>query len=208
MFRILCSIFGVLSLSLAPSFGDDSTKSDKKDPNKASPLQMRLIAKKETYTLDLGGKSGKEFREFLEKLSPLKEEFPPAPTVDLVLEITNTSDKDVTIWIGGEETNLTFELKGEGAVNKVVTYRTTADIKISTSVTLAPNKSYTLPIQSLDFPHPRPTRRWYWTEPGEYTLIATYQLGDSKTEGEEGKANSVKGPKLVSEPIKLKVQAK
>src|SRR5262249_4544421 len=118
------------------------------------------------------------------------------PRVDLVLEITNTTDKDVTIWVGGDETALTFELKGPGAVNKVITLATTADIKISRAVVIPAGKTYTRPVTGFDYPWPRPQSRWYWTSPGDYTLSATWQLGGP---------NGAAGPLLVAAPVKLKV---
>jgi hypothetical protein len=43
------------------------------------------------------------------------------------------------------------------------------------------------------------SRNLYWTEPGEYTLSATYQLSDDQG----GKTKLIK-----SEPVKLKVEEK
>jgi hypothetical protein len=118
--------------------------------------------------------------------------------VYLDLEIANTSDKDVTIWIGGDATSLSFDLKGPGAVCKLLTLTTTADFRYARPVVIRAGETYTRPVTSLNFPHPRPSSLWYWTEPGEYTLSATWVLGASK---------DTAGPVLVAAPIKLTVTA-
>jgi hypothetical protein len=173
------------------------------------PLQMRLIAKQDTYVLDLGGKSPDEFRKILGAINPLRpsNNVPPGPKVDLVLEITNPSDQDVTIWIGGEETALTFNLEGPGAVSQLITLMTTADLKFSHPVVIRAGRTYTQPITSLDFPSPRPNSRWYWLRRGDYRLSATWRLGGLAVPNAQGGSKQTAGTVLVTAPIKLKVIA-
>jgi hypothetical protein len=59
------------------------------------PLEARLIAKKDTYVLDLGGKTPEEFRKLL------KDSSAPAPAVVLELEFRNSGDKNLTFLVGG-----------------------------------------------------------------------------------------------------------
>jgi hypothetical protein len=159
---------------------------------------MRLIAQQEKYVLDTGGKSAEDFRKQIDAIVPDKGEPPTGPKVNLVLEISNPSDQDAMIWVGGDDTRLTVELKGPGAVSKVVTMRATADIKTSKAVTIPAGKTYSQPIADLGYPRPRRTSQWYWTSPGEYTLSATWKLG-AAAKGES------KGPTLSADPIKLQV---
>ncbi len=187
--------------ALAAPVVRSAAQQGKPQPDPTHGLKMRLIARQSTYALDLGGKSEAEFRKLLDAIDPFKNTgvVPPGPRVDLVLEIANTSDKDVTIWIGGDDTALRFDLKGPGAVSKLLTFATTADLKYSRPVVIPAGKTYTQPVTNLGFPHPRANSMWYWTRPGEYTLSATWQLGGSKTTGG--------GPVLIAAPIKLTVTA-
>jgi hypothetical protein len=75
----------------------------------------------------------------------------------------------------------------------------TLDFRGSQEVTLGPGKSYDIPLTHLRDGHRGVSRNLYWTEPGEYTLTATYQLADK-----EGN----KGPLLKSKPVKVKVEEK
>jgi hypothetical protein len=183
---------------------DEQTK-----PAKVSPLKMRLIAGKGPYTLDLGGKTPKEFRKLLEEFDPFGRPGKQLPRQDvyIVIEITNTGEKPVTIRIGGDDSHLEFDLKGPGAVS-VYQRLTTADWKVSHPVTIAPGQSYRHEIKLLAS-EPRSQHIWYMTEPGEYTLSARWSLGEPQ-EGEpmlcEPKEREFTDV-LTAEPIKLKVVA-
>jgi hypothetical protein len=60
-------------------------------------------------------------------------------------------------------------------------------------------KVYSFPIAHLRDGHRGVGRNVYWTEPGEYTLTATYRLSDQ---------DGGQGPLLTSRPVKLKVEDK
>src|SRR5262249_3463741 len=111
------------------------------------PLEVRLVAKKDTYTLDLGGKTPEEFRKLL-KDRPL-----PAPAVDLELEFRNSGDEDLKFLVGGNNPDIPLLLKldGPGAVNIDLppNNRSKSESQPPTQVTLAPGKTHTLPIKSL-----------------------------------------------------------
>src|SRR5262245_10202401 len=59
-------------------------------------LEARLLVKKDTYVLDLGGKTAEEFRQVLKQVRSISQ-YPPVPALDLELELRNTSDKEQTI---------------------------------------------------------------------------------------------------------------
>jgi hypothetical protein len=170
-----------------------------KPAQKVSPLKMRLIAGKGPYTLDLGGKTPEEYRKLLSEFDPftLRGNLPPSPSVHIEIEITNTGKKPVTIRIGGDDSHLDFDLKGPGAMS-VYKLLTTAEFRLSHPVTIAPGESYRQVIGVLAS-EPRQQHIWYWTEPGEYTLSATWGLG----EPQEGEVSGV----LTADPITLKVVA-
>jgi hypothetical protein len=178
---------------------DNKVPLQPKPAEKVSPLKMRLIAGTGPYTLDLGGQTPEEFRKLLSEFDPFGRRGKPLPrqAVYIVIEITNTGEKPVTIRIGGDDSHLEFDLKGPGAVS-VYELLTTADWKVSHPVTIAPGQSYRHEIKVLAS-EPRSQHIWYWTEPGEYTLSANWSLGKP----EEGELSGI----LKADPITLKVVA-
>jgi hypothetical protein len=165
-------------------------------------LEARLVVKKDQYTLDLGGKTADDYKRLLKPFPPP----PPAPKVDLVLELRNTGDKEIRIWVG----NLELELKGPGAVTVIPQ----AIAKPSDQgfppkpqeVKLEPGKSHTIPITSLDNGNVYKPQRAYWTEPGEYTLTVRYQTAASPApKGAKEIRDGFGGVVLISAPVKLKV---
>src|SRR5262249_5508408 len=77
--------------------------------------------------------------------------FPAAPTVDLKLVLKNTTDKDVTVWIGGTPTTLNLKLEGKGAESVEATRIFPRIFLLPKEVTVAPGKTTTIPIKSLQY---------------------------------------------------------
>src|SRR5207237_179878 len=97
--------------------------------------------------------------------------------VDFVLQVTNTSKKEVTIYVGGDSNVYTFELTGgTGAVTMNNPVAFTADFKVSKAVNLAAGKSYEIPVKAFADGNRGLSRLVFWTGPGEYKLSATYTL--------------------------------
>jgi hypothetical protein len=100
-----------LLLALArPALADD------KDKKADLPVKAKLVAAKTTYALDLQGMTAADFRKAIEE-GAKSGKTPKPPAVDLTLELTNTSDKDVSIWVKGDATRVVLDLKGKGAVS-------------------------------------------------------------------------------------------
>lgn len=185
------------------------------------PLEARIVVKKDTYTLDLGGKTEEEFRK--ERLQKEKTtDYPPAPEVDLVLELHNTGTKELKVWMtedfkdekpraGGDHVQLALDLKGPGATKVVVNGRQKAPATPGPkAVTVAPGKVVTLPITSLSFGQlgiaAYRVERAYWTRAGEYTLAATLKTAvDPAPEGAKNAGGTFGFVSLTSAPVKLKV---
>jgi len=187
-----------------------STESLADDPKPKSPsegsLELRLVVKKGVHALDLGGKTSEEFREQVAKAEKVRGVMPTPPVVDLVLEVHNKGSKKVTVYIDGPNTHLTLELKGPGAVSAKVKQSGISTADSADTVTLAPGRSYSIPIMQLKAGTFLEPQYLYWTKPGEYTLSATIQLDDAKYSGDM--VAFVKGPKLTCAPVKLKVEEK
>jgi hypothetical protein len=210
MARMLSSllVMGVVfGVGTAPAAEEKEEKA-KSDPPGAV-VEAKLVAKKATYKLDLGGKTAEEFKKAVEA-GATSGDYPPSPQVDLELELVNTSDKDVQVKVGGTTTIITLDLKGPGALSVPTKNRITNKLVILPKVvTLAPGKSTSVPIVSLAYGHKNSTDQAYWTEPGDYTLAAGYKTWiapapkDAKDTGDGFGAVT-----LTSASIKIKVEDK
>jgi hypothetical protein len=186
-------------------FGTGGFSDEPKDKETIkSPLVLKLVAKKTTYTWDAGGKTPAEFKKQLQEIAEAIKSGkgfdikpPPSPAVEMTLQITNTGKDAITIHVGGDSNIYTLELKGPGtfALNNPVAV--TADFRLPRATTLEAGKSYEVPLRNLMDGHRGISRLVYWTEPGDYTLSVSYQLA---SEGGE------KTALLKSAPIKLKVE--
>jgi hypothetical protein len=200
MFRILGCAMLLMAVGVrgdAPGGGKDPPK---KKADKGGPLELRVAVIKATYELDLGGKSPKQFRKVLDEAAKMLKgpaEIPPAPEVDLVLEIHNPTDQEQTAFVGGDYL-LKLQLKGPGAVCLRYSASYTTDVKRPEEVRLAAGKSHRIPLKRLEHGFRGYGERCYWTEPGEYSLTASYG-----TRAAEGKAID-----LTAAPVKLRVARK
>jgi hypothetical protein len=171
----------------APALEPKPEEKSKTDPDGA-PLEAKLVVKKDTYTLDLDGKTPEDYREAAKTKPPVVE-------VDLVLELKNTSDKEITIWIaddygkeerqeGGDYVKLMLDLKGPGAVSVRTALReTTPATPPPRTRAIAAGKTFSIPITTLNYgshgiAHYE-AHRACWTEAGEYSLTATFQTAVS-----------------------------
>jgi hypothetical protein len=182
---------------------------EKKEEQPADlPVKAKLVAKTTTYKLDLGGKTADEFRAFLkENLGTGK--LPPAPAVEITLELTNTSDKDVQIWTRGDPVTVTLELKGPGADTVTPRQAFSRICHVPMPMTLAPGKTFSVPIMSLAHGFRGISQRTYWTAPGDYKLTANFNTGISPAPlGTKPDPNGFGKAVVRSEPIDIKVEAK
>jgi len=201
--RILCLV--ALSVPLSALADDEKSKTEPKD----SPIQAILSAKKADYEVDLGGKSVEEVRKQIkDALEP--SQYPAALEVDLALELKNTGDKEIRIWVEGDQAQLTLALKGTGAVNtEIKGLLFTQELRAPKVLTLAPGKSHKLEIKKLSYGHRGASHRSYWLEAGEYALTASYQTGVSPPPKDAKDAGEGFGLITVtSAPLKLKVKNK
>jgi hypothetical protein len=196
-------ILPCLVAALLVSLTDAAPADEKKD---AGPLVLKIKANKDKYAWDAGGKTPKEFKKALEEIAEAMKKnprpavkLPDPPKVDLVLEIVNDGKEDVTVHVGGDPNVYTLELKGPGVMTFTPPLAFTREFRVPKAVVIAPGKSYDIPVTQLKDGFRGASRFIYWTEPGEYTLTATYQLSDARGE---------KGALLKSKEIKLKVEEK
>ena len=108
----------ILPLALFAAAGlaraeDKKPDAPKPDPE-ATPLELKLTGKTTKFPAPADADALKKQVQAAQK-AKFGGKLPPAPAVDLTLEIKNTSDKPVTVWTTGDPVVLTLMLKGQGA---------------------------------------------------------------------------------------------
>jgi RNA polymerase sigma factor (sigma-70 family) len=201
------------------------------------PLEARLVARKTTYTLDRGGKtpeeyakrieattdprtgpwvsdhrdqSPEEYARLVEAESKAAEKGVATPQVDLILELHNTSDKEIRVLIGGDIATLILDLKGPGTLSFTPDFARDLYLFGGTTTSIAPGKNVQLPITRLMHGHRRNGTMTFWTKPGEYTLTATYEtfmspIPKGAKQDERGVQRGFGRVAVTSAPVKLTV---
>jgi hypothetical protein len=171
----------------------------KRDPP-PMPLEAKLTSKKDVYPLSLDGKTPEAFATLVGRGS-----LPPSPKVDLVLTLRNTGTKPLTI---DGDVSVSLYLTGDGAMNHPgEIYQIEGGFRGEKrkKVTLAPGKTYEIPIQSLDRGH---SEQSYWLLPGEYTLHAgCFLLADPAPDGAEKLSDGSGFVSMNAPPLRVKVVA-
>jgi hypothetical protein len=198
-------VFGLAGLA----GGQEKKDKPKADPE-GTPLELAVTGKVTTYELD-PAKSGAEFKKLLEDgVKAKKLGRPPAPpAVDLAVSVKNTSDKPVKVWVKGDPVVLTLEVKGKGAVNVDSFGPMTLEFRLPEAVEIAPGKAHEIPLKSLASGMRGVTRFSYWTEAGEYELVAALKTGvNPAPKGAKEGTDGFGMVTVTSPPLKLTVEAK
>jgi hypothetical protein len=177
---------------------------DRKDPSKSNlPLQAKLVAKSSTYKL---GTDPTELKKQIEEAMKKGGRLPPPPVVDLVLEITNRTDKPVEFWQTGDPVTVSLELKGPGARSVPGQRFFTREFRLPRPMTLAPGKTYQIPLKRLQHGFRGVGQNTYWTEPGGYTLSASFNTAIKPApKGVKTGADGFGRVSLKSNPVTIKV---
>jgi hypothetical protein len=182
------------------------------------PATATLVLKTNTAVLD-PAQAGAVFAGKLKALKP-GAEFPAPPSVDLVLRITNTSppvyrNPEVPVilspksgvGIGDADKVAEIELLVEGP--GAITMEGKASIGKGYQgiyLEIRPGESVEIPITNLSFSAGGKNKAAYWTEPGTYTLKATYSSIYQSTMG--GGRGGAFPFKVTSDPVTIKVTRK
>jgi len=172
-----------------------------------TPLELRITGQP-TYTLDIGRLSGAAYRSKIERAVSVVGGRPIAPPdVELVVEMRNTSDAPVRVWVKGDDVVLDLALTGAGAVNVEPQVFFTAEYRMPQAIDLRPGEVYPIPVKELGSGFRGVSRCSYWTEPGEYTLTAVLRTGvrpapRGSEEGDDGFGLVT----LTSAPLRIKVE--
>jgi hypothetical protein len=207
MIRMILA-FALCSSTVAVTADDKKSDKGRAEPE-GTPLELSVTGKT-AYPLDLQGFAGSaEYREAIEGVAKGKKRLPRPPAVDLAVEIKNTSDKPVRVWVKGDPVVLTLHLKGKDAMNIDPPLAFTREFRLPQPVEIAPGKSHKIELKSLTSGHRMASHYSYWTEPGEHELTATLKTGVSPApkgakEGMDGFGRVT----LTSAPFKVTVEEK
>jgi len=190
----------LLMLSVAPNAL--VTGQDKKAP--ASPLTLKIVNKSDSYALALSGTS-EDLRKEIAKSIADKNPLPPT-RVKLELEFKNVGTKDLTFILGGDQSEVDFDLKGNGAVTEVIKRAFTREFRAGKKVKLAPGKTHVLEIDELAFGKRNEEKAAWFVEYGPYTLGAKFRTSISPAP-EGTTANDGFGTvTIVADPIDFRVK--
>ncbi|AMV23744.1 hypothetical protein VT84_04980 [Gemmata sp. SH-PL17] len=207
MFRTILpsALFALLTIGSTPVGAEDKKDKPRADPP-ATPLELSITGTTK-YTFD--GRNADELKNLIESAAKTGKRPPAAPAVDLSIEIKNTSDKPVAVWVAGDPVVLTCTLQGKGALNVAPPLAFTKEFRGPKSVEIAAGKTHTIPVKTLVSGY-RGAAHWaYWLEAGEYELTATLKTGANPAPKGAKDANDGFGVvTLTSAPLKITVEAK
>lgn len=170
------------------------------EPPRPGPVELRLWSRKGTYKIDRQGMTEKEFLEAIKagKARPV--------AVELELTVRNNTKKEIRVRTSGLLPKLLLTLKGKGALDSPNTRK--AHQGVLRYTVLKPGEKVSIPIDTLMTyeGHTGGTINHYWTEPGEYTLAASFHTAfemDWANGGDRGKTSYTT---LTARPITLKVE--
>jgi hypothetical protein len=171
-----------------------------------APLEARLVARQATYVLDRGGQSAEDYRKRLEAAP-----YPPPPRVDLVLELHNRGDHELTFLIGPDGAEPKLTLTGTGAVNVSLGWSAAGRSGVRPrQVTLAPGKVFTWPIKDLaSLSLYNEQFQAYWTDAGDYLVDVTLPTAVRPApKGAKGVCAGFGNVTVTSSAVRLKVVEK
>jgi hypothetical protein len=102
-----------------------------------------------------------------EARGPVKSDAAPAPPVELALQLHNTTDHPLHVWVAGPKTDLRLDVRGPGVKTLPANPSVPAAEK---AIDLRPGEERDIRITSLADDH----RSWELIEPGDYTVSAQF----------------------------------
>jgi len=163
-----------LAVSQASGVAQEQGEPAPTEPTGA-PLELRLIAKRTAYAVELGGRTPQDFAALLVKEG--QRHAWPGPVVVLVAELHNTGKHELHL-VGDPTPEL--HLRGPTEASVIATGgRGAAAVADSKRFALAAGKSITIVFRSLEYISGGRQRSVVWTEAGGYTLMAVFPLAVS-----------------------------
>ena len=206
MFRAILPtlLFALITTGLAHS---DEKPNPKAEPE-GTPLEIKVTGKTK-YAFDVGGLTTDEFKKKVNEEAKAGRWPTLVPTVDLSVEVKNTSGKAVQMWVSGDPVVLTLTLKGKGAINANPSLALTEEFRVPRAVEIAAGKTHVFQVRSLVSGYRGVTQWALWSEPGDYELTATLKTGvNPAPKGANADQDGFAKVTLTSAPLKLTVEKK
>jgi len=168
------SVFIALCACVAAVHAADGKKpTPAKNVPESTPITASLEGD-DTSTLDLGGKTAAEFEALLKSESALDKGLPKPPAVKLKLVLKNTADTEIRIFEKGDPITVELALTGPGVLSVAPRLAMTMEFRMPVAVKLAPGKTLEIPLTQLASGKRGAGTYHYWTKPGDYELVATF----------------------------------
>ena len=187
LFALALCLFAISSSESAPSAEPNKTPAE--EPKKAPvlpctepegvPLELKIInLSSEPYDVHY---YGDPLRVFREKIVQREKEGRPIEgfEVELALEIRNTGAEAIQVWVSGDDTLLTLDLKGVGARTAEKKLPPPTETIAPKAVTIPAGKTHRIPLTRLEYGFRNESNFAYVTQPGLYQLKATFRTGVS-----------------------------
>jgi hypothetical protein len=178
IFTLCAAVMGAAPVPATPA----SAPAPVAGPKNEQGLTAAIVVNKNSYLLN-AAQSGKAFRDQVDAAKNARGAggLSQPPAVDLTFQITNTTDKDVTISVGGDDSQINLVLDGPGAITANNNVAMTREFRRGKPVLVAAGKTADVKISSLAYGMRGISKYAYWTEVGDYTITATLTYGiDSK----------------------------
>lgn len=166
----------------------------------AASLEACVVMKTTSFTLPAETR-GAAFREAAKKAAKEGSAAATVPTVNAELRIRNTGKDPVTLKLGGDESTISLELSGPGAVNVELMMPMSMEFRFGQAVTIRPGAEHVIPLPTLRSGMRGVVRAAWWTEPGDYELGAQLHCMLDRAGGEPV------GIDLTAKPAKFTVTA-
>jgi hypothetical protein len=209
MTRSLVAFLSLVAFAAAAARAPAAEEKEKSKSDPAGvPVEIKVVLRKDTIPLDLGGQSTEEFKKALDEAKKTGK-YPAATAVDLEVVFTNTGEKDISLQFGGDSNRLNLEVKGPGAVSAETQRIFTREFRAPKPVVIAAGKSHSIALKGLQYGYRGVSHQAYLTAPGDYTITAVYQTAVSPAPKDAKDAGDGFGAvTFTSAPAKLKVEEK
>jgi hypothetical protein len=181
--RLTAAALLLLALPLAAA--DDKPADAPPGPSaepKDAPLELKLVSETNTLELDARGDPIYKFQENIKAGEKSGERLAPT-RVEMALQIKNTGKAAVQVWVAGDATLLTLDLKGNGAMTASARAAPPRNFFPPRPVTLKPGQSYKIPLERLAYGFRNEATYAYVADLGVYELTATFRTGVSPAPG-------------------------
>lgn len=145
------------------------------NPQLPALFKGELIVEQDVYTHDFS----QDITKAIEEAKKGNGKFPAIPELKLFIELTNNTDKEQSLIVGGDRNSVSLEGTGGNSPLEVVTTTVfTEELRFGKMLVLKPGEKYRRQISMTSgF---RSSIYYYWTKPGTYVLkfSESFRLGN------------------------------